>query len=90
MGANHVRMLNIIYLNGSIKGKYYYLYICFQSYTAGRWLEGLVKRRCKAYKRTGKTNLLGEKIYIRNMQKKSLVLHSDNRSPMKRVFQKNG
>ncbi len=83
-GPNQVWMWDITYLNGPIKGKYYYLYMfsdlysrkivgweVWESEDAGHASE-LVKRIYRE-----------EKIFIRNIREEPLILHSDNGSPMK-------
>ncbi len=82
--ANQVWMWDITYLNGPIKRKCIIIYICFLIYTAGRlslevWESENTKHTSELVKRIYRD----EKIYIRNMQREPLVLHSDNGSPMK-------
>ena len=83
-GPNQVWMWDITYLNGPIKGKYYYLYLFSDLYSRKIvgwevWESEDAKRASELVKRIYRD----EKIYIRNMQKEPLVLHSDNGSPMK-------
>ena len=83
-GANQVWMWDITYLNGPIKGKHYYLYVFSDLYSRKIvgwevWESEDAKHASELVKRIYRD----EKIYIRNMQKEPLVLHSDNGSPMK-------
>lgn len=78
---NQVWMWDITYLNGAIKGKYYYLYLISDLFSrkivgwevweaeAAEHASELIKRVCRE-----------EKIIAK---KQPLVLHSDNGSPMK-------
>ena len=80
-GPDQVWMWDITYLNGPVKGKYYYLYLFTDLYSrkiigwevyekeSGEYAAELVR---KIYR--------SEKVYVK---KKPLVLHSDNGSPMK-------
>ena len=72
------------YLNGPIKGMHYYLYMFSDLYSRKIvgwevWESEDAKHASELVKRIYRD----EKIYIRNMQKEPLVLHSDNGSPMK-------
>lgn len=78
---NQVYTWDITYLNSEIKGKYYYLYLILDIFSrkiVGHevWETESSKNASILIKRT----LLREGIYGR---KESLVLHSDNGSPMK-------
>ena len=82
--ANQVWMWDITYLNGPIKGMHYYLYMFSDLYSRKIvgwevWESEDAKHASELVKRIYRD----EKIYIRNMQKEPLVLHSDNGSPMK-------
>ena len=82
--ANQVWMWDITYLNGPIKGIHYYLYMFSDLYSRKIvgwevWESEDAKHASELVKRIYRD----EKIYIRNMQKEPLVLHSDNGSPMK-------
>mgnify|MGYP003252340344 FL=1 len=82
--ANQVWMWDITYLNGPIKGMHYYLYMFSDLYSRKIvgwevWKSEDAKHASELVKRLYRD----EKIYIRNMQKEPLVLHSDNGSPMK-------
>ena len=82
--ANQVWMWDITYLNGPIKGMHYYLYMFSDLYSRKIvgwevWESEDAKHASELVKRIYRN----EKIYIRNMQKEPLVLHSDNGSPMK-------
>lgn len=77
-------MWDITYLNGTIKGKYYYLYLFSDLYSRKIvgwevWESEDAKHASKLVKRVYRE----EKIGIRNLKKEPLVLHSDNGSSMK-------
>lgn len=83
-GPNQVWMWDITYLNGPIKGKYYYLYLFSDLYSRKIvgwevWESEDAKHASELVKRIYRE----EKIGIRNLKKEPLVLHSDNGSPMK-------
>jgi len=76
-------MWDITYLNGPIKGKYYYLYLLSELYNRKIvgwkvWKNETAEHASELIQRVYRE----EKMYIRE---KPLVLHSDNRSPMKGV-----
>ena len=80
-GPDEVRMWDITYLNGLIKGKYYYLYLfsdLFSRKIIGWevWENETSEHASELIKRIYR----GEKLYLKA---KPLVLHSDNGSPMK-------
>lgn len=80
-GANEVWMWDITYLNGPIKGKYYYLYLfsdLFSRKIVGWevWESETAEHASELVRRIYRE----EKVYANN---KPLVLHSDNGSPMK-------
>ncbi|OQA25688.1 MAG: Integrase core domain protein [Firmicutes bacterium ADurb.Bin354] len=79
--SNQVWMWDITYLNGPIKGKYYYLYLFSDLFS--RKIVGWEVHECESAKLAGDliTRIYREeKIF---MNKEPLVLHSDNGSPMK-------
>lgn len=80
-GPNQVWMWDITYLNGSVKGSYYYLYLfsdLFSRKIVGWeiWETERADHASELIKRIYRE----EKIYIKS---EPLVLHSDNGSPMK-------
>ena len=78
---NQVWMWDITYLNGPIKGKYYYLYMFSDLFS--RKIVGWEVYECESADLASKVVrriYTEEKIF---MQKEPLVLHSDNGSPMK-------
>lgn len=80
-GPNQVYMWDITYLNGPIKGVYYYLYLISDLYSRKIvawevWEEESAEYASELIKRA----VISEKI---NTKYKPLVLHSDNGSPMK-------
>lgn len=80
-GPNQVWMWDITYLNGPIKGKYYYLYLFSDLYS--RKIVGWEVYDCESADLAGKlvTRIYrNEKVYV---NKQPLVLYSDNGSPMK-------
>ena len=81
MSPDEVWMWDITYLNGPIKGKYYYLYLfsdLFSRKIVGWevWDSGTAEHASELVKRIYRD----EKMYLKS---KPLVLHSDNGSPMK-------
>ncbi len=79
--ANEVWMWDITYLNAEIKGKYYYLYMFLDLYSRKivGW-EIYDKESSELSSELIKRIYRAEKVH---MNKKPLVLHSDNGSPMK-------
>lgn len=80
-GPDEVWMWDITYLNGPIKGKYYYLYLFSDLYSRKIvgwevWENETAEHASELIQRIYRE----EKIYVRE---KPLVLHSDNGSPMK-------
>lgn len=78
---NQVWMWDITYLNGPIKGKYYYLYLFSDLYS--RKIVGWEVWECETAEHASeliKRIYREEKIYVK---REPLVLHSDNGSPMK-------
>ena len=80
-GPNQVYMWDITYLNGPIKGIYYYLYLISDLYSRKIvawevWEEESAEYASELIKRA----VISEKV---NTKYKPLVLHSDNGSPMK-------
>lgn len=78
---DQVWMWDITYLNGPIKGQYYYLYLFSDLYS--RKIVGWEVWECETAEHASeliKRIYREEKIYVK---KEPLVLHSDNGSPMK-------
>lgn len=81
---NEVWMWDITYLNGPILGKHYYLYLFSDLYSRKIsgwevWENENAEHASELVKRIYRD----EKIYMRNIKERPLVLHSDNGSPMK-------
>lgn len=77
-------MWDITYLNGPILGKHYYLYLFSDLYSRKIigwevWENENAEHASELVKRIYRD----EKIYMRNIKERQLVLHSDNGSPMK-------
>ena len=80
-GPNQVWMWDITYLNGPIKGKYYYLYLFSDLFS--RKIVGWEVYDCESADLAEKLIsriYRNEKVFL---NKQPLVLHSDNGSPMK-------
>ena len=80
-GPNQVWMWDITYLNGPIRGKYYYLYLFSDLFS-----RKIVGWEVYEYESADLAKELIEKIYRAEriyLRKEPLVLHSDNGSPMK-------
>lgn len=78
---NQVWMWDITYLNGSIKGKYYYLYLFSDLYS-----RKIVGWEVWESEDAGHASELIKRIYREEkifLKREPLVLHSDNGSPMK-------
>ncbi|ETA81413.1 DDE-type integrase/transposase/recombinase, partial [Youngiibacter fragilis] len=80
-GPNQVWMWDITYLNGPVKGMFYYLYLFSDLFSRKivAW-EVWSKESAEHASQLVRRGIISEKIGLR---RKPLVLHSDNGSPMK-------
>jgi len=78
-GPNQIYTWDITYLNSLIKGQYYYLYLFMDIYS--RKIVGWQVHDCESSSYAAE--LVQDIVLKENISKDSLVIHSDNGSPMK-------